>query len=393
MAREKRCAQLIAKMVEALRESGNITRADVAAAFLAVPRMCSFRASRLDDAYPFDKVIPTHFDDAGLSISSSSAPNIMATMLEQLDVQPGMRVLEIGAGTGYNAGLLAHLRVERGKWSASISIRMSQRKRVNISARSRESRTRVWCKATVGSARPTAAPFDRVEATVGAWEISPHWFAQLRPGGVLVMPLWLRPSVQVSVGLVRDEDRLVQPQRVPLRVHASARTDAGPMPTCGPRVGQIGVDGATPEKQWIAAIENATPERVAVLQRADTRARRCGAGTHARDRAGRRAWRSRSRGRSRCRAGTPSGTSPSACSTPERHSLALFDAGRSCRSVTRTARNASTRAFPNSRRSTCERSRSRRFAIPRARCRARGCSSARTWILSYGNERPDCAWP
>jgi hypothetical protein len=39
----------------------------------------------------------------------ASAPAIVAQMLEQLDVQPGHRVLEIGAGTGYNAALLAHL--------------------------------------------------------------------------------------------------------------------------------------------------------------------------------------------------------------------------------------------------------------------------------------------
>ena len=89
---------------------------DVAAAFSCGTAPPVRPGGPLADAYSLDTVIPTHFDDDGLSISSSSAPNIMATMLEQLDVQPGMRVLEIGAGTGYNAGLLAHLAARRVRW-------------------------------------------------------------------------------------------------------------------------------------------------------------------------------------------------------------------------------------------------------------------------------------
>ena len=45
----------------------------------------------------------------GAPLSSSSQPAIMAAMLERLDLREGMRVLEIGAGTGYNAALLSVL--------------------------------------------------------------------------------------------------------------------------------------------------------------------------------------------------------------------------------------------------------------------------------------------
>ena len=40
---------------------------------------------------------------------------MMAIMLEQLDLQPGHRVLEIGAGSGYNAGLMAHIVGDSGQ--------------------------------------------------------------------------------------------------------------------------------------------------------------------------------------------------------------------------------------------------------------------------------------
>ena len=51
----------------------------------------------------------TKRDEDGQPISSSSQPAIMAIMLDQLGLAPGQRVLEIGAGTGYNAALISHI--------------------------------------------------------------------------------------------------------------------------------------------------------------------------------------------------------------------------------------------------------------------------------------------
>src|SRR5437867_3436494 len=198
---------LAAEMVQALRVRSGLERDDVAEAFLAVPRHVFVPGAPLDEVYRYDAVIPTHFGPDGLSTSSSSAPNIMATMLEQLDVAPGMRVLEIGAGTGYNAGLLAHL---AGPDGAVISIDLD----ASIVAEAREhlaraaiTNARVECAdGWLGAA--SDAPFDRIIATVGVWEISPHWLAQLRAGGVVVAPLWLRAGAQVSVAFVRAGDEL-----------------------------------------------------------------------------------------------------------------------------------------------------------------------------------------
>src|SRR5262249_49722914 len=77
-------------------------------AFLAVPREAFLPGRPLSEVYR-DVAIPTRFDAQGFPKSSSSQPAIMAAMLEQLDLQPGQRVLEIGAGTGYNAALLKEL--------------------------------------------------------------------------------------------------------------------------------------------------------------------------------------------------------------------------------------------------------------------------------------------
>jgi protein-L-isoaspartate(D-aspartate) O-methyltransferase len=65
----------------------------------------------VEDAYR-DRWIATKRTPEGEVVSSSSQPEIMVIMvimLEQLDVRPGQRVLEVGAGTGYNAALLARL--------------------------------------------------------------------------------------------------------------------------------------------------------------------------------------------------------------------------------------------------------------------------------------------
>jgi protein-L-isoaspartate(D-aspartate) O-methyltransferase len=96
-------------LVDQLRERGVIRSDRVARAFAATPRHRFLPPMQLERAYRIDEAIPTHFDEAGVPISSSSAPVIMAVMLEMLEIEPGQRVLEVGAGTGYNAAVMGHL--------------------------------------------------------------------------------------------------------------------------------------------------------------------------------------------------------------------------------------------------------------------------------------------
>src|SRR5258705_1075533 len=89
-----------------------ITDPRVEAAFRAVPRHLFLSSLAPEEAYR-NVAIPTKLVD-GEAVSSSSQPEIMATMLEQLGLEPGHTVLEIGAGTGYNAALMAHIVGEEG---------------------------------------------------------------------------------------------------------------------------------------------------------------------------------------------------------------------------------------------------------------------------------------
>src|SRR5574339_136221 len=101
-------------LADELKSRGWIQTPDVEGAFRAVLRHYFLPGRPLEEVYS-DHVIPTKQDPEGQWISSSSQPAIMAIMLEQLGLEPGHRVLEIGAGTGYNAALMAHIVGETGQ--------------------------------------------------------------------------------------------------------------------------------------------------------------------------------------------------------------------------------------------------------------------------------------
>jgi methyltransferase of FxLD system len=184
-----------------LIDKGALTDPRVAEAMATVPRERFVPENRRDEAYT-DKVLVTKWDDAGVAISSASQPAMVAIMLEQLRVDGGHSVLEIGAGTGYNAGLLARLAERVVTVDIDEDIARRARERLtgveNVDVRTGDG----WAGA------PDHAPYDRIELTIGTSDISPAWHDQLADGGLLVLPLWLRVGVQLSVAFRRDGDVL-----------------------------------------------------------------------------------------------------------------------------------------------------------------------------------------
>jgi protein-L-isoaspartate(D-aspartate) O-methyltransferase len=176
----------------------------VEAAFRAVPRHGFLPNVDISDVYT-DRAFPSKHAD-GKPISSSSQPAITAIMLEQLALEPGHCVLEIGAGTGYNAALIAHL-VGNGGQVVTIDIDQD----VVVAARQHLAAAgfdRVDVRCTDGGyGYPGGAPFDRIILTASAWDITPAWFEQLALGGRLVLPLSLR-QVQQSVAFERHQAHL-----------------------------------------------------------------------------------------------------------------------------------------------------------------------------------------
>ncbi len=196
--------ELRGSLIEALKAEGCLRSAQVERAFLEVPRHTFLPEVPIRDVYT-DRLFPIKYD-GGRAISSSSQPAIMAIMLEQLGLQPGQRVLEIGTGSGYNAALIAHI-VGAGGHVTSVDIDED----LVVSAGTRLAvagfpGVEVIC-ADGALGHAAGAPYDRIVLTVGAWDIAPAWLEQLSQGGRLLLPLSLR-RVQKSVAFERRNKHL-----------------------------------------------------------------------------------------------------------------------------------------------------------------------------------------
>ncbi|WP_344896102.1 methyltransferase domain-containing protein [Actinomadura meridiana] len=143
---------------------------------------------RIVDAY--DEAVITQVDDGATDkgtwpTSSGSSPEIMADMINALDVHPGMRVLEIGTGTGYNAAVLSTLAGPGNVTSVEVDPTIAAHARAALAKGGYQVQLVV---ADGTSGHSPNAPYDRVIVTAAARQIPYEWIRQTRPGGLIVVP-------------------------------------------------------------------------------------------------------------------------------------------------------------------------------------------------------------
>ena len=196
------------RLIMALRRQG-IVDARVLSALEHVPRERFVGPGHQDEAYE-DKALPIA---CGQTISQ---PFVVAFMTQLLEVGDRMKVLEVGTGSGYQAAILAKLcrrlyTIERIRpLLKEAEQRFAALDIPNITTRHGDG-TKGW---------PEQAPFDRIIVTAAAPKVPDTLLAQLKTGGILVMPVGddegqaLRRVLMTEEG--PKEERLLPVRFVPL---------------------------------------------------------------------------------------------------------------------------------------------------------------------------------
>jgi protein-L-isoaspartate O-methyltransferase len=193
-------------LIEQVAAIGKLTTPAWRAAFAAVPRHLfapRFRlpmnmggqtldgtdmAQREDwlRAVYHNEALLTDFDEHDIATTSCSAPAVVATMLESSQASEGDTVLEIGTGTGWTAGLLAHRLGTDAVTSVDINTRCV--------ADARERLNHLDLTPTLAAmdgylGYPARAPYDRIIATASLRKVPPAWLDQTRPDGTILADL------------------------------------------------------------------------------------------------------------------------------------------------------------------------------------------------------------
>ena len=182
------------QLMLSLRRHG-VTDARVLTAFEQTPRELFVEPTFESRAYA-DSALPIC---CGQTISQ---PSVVGIMTQALDVTPRCKVLEVGAGSGYQAAILARLArrvyaIERHRGLALAARgRIEKLGLANVTIRTGDG-TKGW---------PEQAPFDRIIVSAAAEDAPSTLLEQLRTGGIMVLPVGQSDEVQQLIRIEKTED-------------------------------------------------------------------------------------------------------------------------------------------------------------------------------------------
>lgn len=200
LAREKE------RLIQELKAIGAIRSKPVEEAFRRVAR---------------ELFLPEHlrmyaYMDTPLPIGSGqtiSAPHMVCLMNEELRLEVGHKVLEVGAGSGYHActiaEIVAPIDIDRSLWghvwTLEIVEELADYARCNVEKAGYKDRVTV-IHGDGSRGLPEYAPFDRILVTAAAPDIPHPLIEQLKPGGILLIPVGRPYSTQILVKVEKKVD-------------------------------------------------------------------------------------------------------------------------------------------------------------------------------------------
>ncbi|MEM7823901.1 MAG: protein-L-isoaspartate(D-aspartate) O-methyltransferase [Candidatus Aenigmatarchaeota archaeon] len=171
----------LAELIKSIRAAGYLKSASVEKALRAVPRHLFVPKQLTAMAYR----------DCPLSIGHGqtiSQPSTVVAMTEALQPKRGQKILEVGAGSGWQAGLLGHIVGPKGMvWTIERIIELVHMAKHNLKAAGIKNVHVIHGDGSMGL--PNHAPFDRIIVTAACPKIPPLLTTQLKPKGRMVIPV------------------------------------------------------------------------------------------------------------------------------------------------------------------------------------------------------------
>ncbi len=137
--------------------------------------------------------------------TTTSQPSLMAMMIDAAGIVTGMKVLEIGTGSGYNAAILSEiLQYQQNLVSMEIDRGIFRTAKENLARAGYEKI--ITINKDGGFCEPTYAPYDSIIVTCACTDISRRWVDQLKTNGTLIAPLATR-GFETLVKFVKISDK------------------------------------------------------------------------------------------------------------------------------------------------------------------------------------------